>query len=222
MNSEKNKLLLREFYDHAIRNGVDEDVIFSADNLMEYVDTALDAYREYPLFLHTFDGVYNEKVLSRMMKVDFRSRLKLMGGIASSKNYESILLFEPPNTPKTGMVEYVRVADVGDFSLLFRSAMYKQEKYEDYALEKRKEYLDDNTWYIYIFATRNEFQRQGHGKKLIKLLCSFADINGYRICLETNLKENVTMYENFGFKNMDSSIYKETLEHYVMLYTGKK
>ena len=81
---------------------------------------------------------------------------------------------------------------------------------------------DDNTWYIYIFATRNEFQRQGHGKKLIKLLCSFADINGYRICLETNLKENVTMYENFGFKNMDSSIYKETLEHYVMLYMGEK
>ena len=128
MNSEKNKLLLREFYDHAIRNGVDEDVIFSADNLMEYVDTSLDAYREYPLFL------------SRMMKVDFRSRLKLMGGIASSKNYESILLFEPPNTPKTGMVEYVRVADVGDFSLLFRSAMHKQEKYTVVETECQQEY----------------------------------------------------------------------------------
>ncbi|MCR4605358.1 MAG: GNAT family N-acetyltransferase [Eubacterium sp.] len=221
MSFEKNESLLREFYDYAVRSGFDEELILSRENLMKYVETSVDAYREYPLFLQIFDGRYNEKVLSRMMKVDFRSRLKMMGGIASSSNYESVLLFEPPKTKKTGMVQYVRVADVGDFSLLFKSAMYKQEKYEDYALEKREEYLDDITWYIYIFATKMDCQRQGHGKKIMKLLLDFSDLKGYRICLETNLKENVTMYENFGFKNMDSSVYGENLEHYVMLYSGK-
>ncbi|MCR5683980.1 MAG: GNAT family N-acetyltransferase [Lachnospiraceae bacterium] len=210
------------FYDHCLQNGLSKEVFLSKDNIEKYIAASVDAYRDYPLFLHVFGGRYDEKTLGRMMSVDFRSRLGVMVGIASGNEYESIMMIEPPLARKTGMAQYVKAANAADYSLIFKPAIYRQEDYEKFALNKRRAYLDEKTWYIYIFATRKEYQHKGHGKKLMNLMLSFADSTGSRLCLETNLSDNVGMYEHFGFKIMDSSTYKNALEHYVMLYTGKK
>ena len=78
--------------------------------------------------------------------------------------------------------------------------------------------MDKKTWYLYLFATKKEYQKLGFGKKLMEMVRSFADENGCRICLETDLERNVAMYEHFGFRMMDASVYKDNLKHFVMLY----
>lgn len=36
--------------------------------------------------------------------------------------------------------------------------LYRLEEFEKYALEKRKPFLDEKTWYMYIFATSEDAQ----------------------------------------------------------------
>ena len=213
---------VKKLYDYASDQGFNRDLFFSADNQDGYMITSIEAFRQYPLFLHVFGGKYDEKTFMRMMSVDFKSRLNTLAGITTGGDYESVMLLEAPKTKKTGMLQYVMAADPGDYTLLVKPAMYKLEDFEKFAHEQRKDYLDDNTWYIYIFATKSEYMGHGYGRRLMDLILSYADKTGCRICLETNLNENVKMYEHFGFKTVSSSVYKDTLEHYVMLYTGLK
>lgn len=220
MNCMSNNRHLNEFYNYALESGVSEKCFLSPDNIREFIDTSVDAYTEYPLFVNVFKGAVPKKTLWRMMHVDYKSRLHMdmIGGLTSSEKYEAVVMFEPPMTGKIGIREYMKVAKPLDYLMLLNPSFYRQEAYDDYSLGKRKPYLDDKTWYVYVFATKKECQRKGFGKPLINLLTSFAKEKGYRICLETDLTENVAMYEKFGFKLKDESVYKGSLNHYVLLY----
>lgn len=209
---------IKDLYDYAIKTGLTGNSCFSADNVGQYIETSIDAYSTYPLFLYIFGGNYNAKTLTRMMEVDFKSRLGTMAGLAG-EGFESVVMLEPPLTPRTGLLQYVKVAHPGDYSLLVKPAKYRLEDFERYALEKRKPYLDDKTWYMYLFATKQEFQGKGYGKKLLDTLVGFAKERGFRLCLETNLDSNVGLYEHFGFRVMDSFRYKDAMDHFVMLYS---
>ncbi len=218
MNYTNNNKHIKALYEYAEGYGFSTDSFFSLENVDKYIETSIDGYMNYPLFVNVFNGEYNEKTFRRMMTVDYKSRLSTTAGLASSCNYESVMLLEPPCSKKVGMSEYVKVAKPSDYTLLLNPAMHRQEDYEKYAFKKMTPYLDFNTWYIYVFATKQKYQRQGHGKKIMNMLLSYANEHDNKICLETNLEENVTMYENFGFKLIDSSKYKDVLDHYIMMY----
>lgn len=218
MSFERCEKRISEFYDFAISNGLQKDCFLSNDNIDEYTRTAVDAYRDYPLFCHVFEKGYDAGTLSQMMSVDFRSRIGMTAGIAFNSSYESVMLIEPPNAGKVGLIQYTKVAKPADYALLLKRAIYRQEAYESFARKKRQAFLDEKTWYIYLFATKKKYQSCDYGKKLMDLMTLFTDKNGYRICLETDLKENVAMYEHFGFKLMDESLYKSNMQHYVMVH----
>ncbi len=217
MSFASSDVWIEEFYKYAAGHGVSEELFFSEKNYDRFIETSVDGFREYPLFLHAFGGRYEEKTLERMMSVDFKSRLGVTAGIASS-GYESVMLIEPPQAKKTGMLNYFRVADAGAYSLLLKPAMYRLEDFERFAMEKRKFFLDDRTIYLYLFVTKKECQGKGYGKSLMKPVLSFADLNGYRVCLETNSEGNIAMYEHFGFGPVDMSKYKDVMTHCVMIY----
>ncbi len=216
MNSGKDNPYIRSFYDHAEKNGFSRTWMFNGDNLEQYIDTAIDAYSDYALFRHLFKGRYDPELFAHMMNVDFRSRLGITAGIASSGKYESIMLAEPPKTGKTGMSDYLNVARPGDFRLLLEPIIYRLESFEKYSRENRAEFLDDNTWYVYIFATKKAYQRKGCGKKLMEELISYAGENGFRLCLETNESGNLGLYEHFGFRTVKKLLFQNTLEHYIL------
>lgn len=219
MERNKNKYI-REFVDYYLQRGYSEGMFLNERNVNEYVGTSVDAYDGYPLLLDVFNGEYDTKTYTRMLRVDFRSRLGKTVGIATD-NYESVLLFEPPGNAKTGLTQYLKAADMSSIPLFFKPATLRLDFFEKYALKKRRAYLDEKTWYIYIFTTKKAYQKQGYGRKLMNLLLSFAEERGYRLCLETNLAANIKLYESFGFNLMDSSLYKGRLEHYVMLYDNR-
>ncbi len=222
MNYTSDSPYIQELYEYAAKCGIPEKCLFCKENQEQYIETAVDGYSEYALFQHLFRGNYDTGVFTRMMSVDFRSRLGIMAGLADSENYASILLIEPPHARKTGMGDYVKIARPGDFSLLFHGVVYRLEEFEKFALAKRSPYMDDYTWYLYIFATRQADQGKGHGGKLLKVLRSFADEKGYRICLETNDPDNVGLYEHFGYQLVDQSRYQDVLEHFDMVYESKE
>ena len=218
MSSGNNNPFTEDLYDHATQNGISDKCLFGEDSLNSYINTAIDAYRDYALFTHIFKGDYDENVFSRMMSVDLRSMLGIMAGMAWCDDYESVMLIEPPSSRKTGMKDYFGVARPEDLTLLLRPIMYRMESFEKFASDKRAPFLDDRTWYLYIFATQSSFKGMGYGKKLMNVLLSYVNRHGYRICLETNDRDNVAMYEHFGFKTVERSLYQNSLEHFNMLY----
>lgn len=218
MNYTNDNPHVRQFYDYALQSGWTEETFFHKNSSEHYIETSVDAYHDYALFRYLFKNKDRDKAFSRMMSVDFRSRLGHLAGIASSDRFESVMLMEPPEAKKVGMIEYFGVGRPSDYKLLFYPSMHRMERFEHFSLKKRKPYLDNNTWYIYIFATKKELQGQGYGKKLMNLFLSFVKEKGYRICLETNERNNVRMYRRFGFELVDSLLYEDAVEHYVMRF----
>ena len=209
---------IQTLYEYATDHGLPKECLFSKETQDNYINTSIDAYRDYALFQYLFKRKYDEDIFSRLMTVDFRSRKGIMAGLSTSDNYESVMLLEPPNSKSTGMIDYVKVARLKDYGLLLCPVMYRMEVFEKYSLGKRKEFLDDNTWYMYVFATKEQYKGQGYGRKLIDVFLSYINENGYRICLETNDKDNVSMYEHFGFETVATYSYQGALDHFIMMY----
>lgn len=217
MNTMSSDPAIRELYDFAARQGFSEKTFFEMENQESYIQTAIDAYGDYALFRHIFRGRYDKMTFSRMMAVDFKSRLSIMAGLSTGDAYESIMLLEPPGARGTGMPDYFRVADLPSYTLLLHPEMYRLNAFERFAREVRKPFLDGKTWYLYVFATQKRYQGMGYGKRLMELVLAFADLKGCKICLETNAPGNVSLYRHFGFTQVHYSRYQGKLDHYVML-----
>ena len=217
MNYTNSNAYIKELYAFLEDNGLDKNTFLAINNIDKYIETSIDGYSGYPLFLKIFNGKYNKKILKKLMGVDYKSRLNNAVGISSSPNYESVMIVIPPNAKKIGMSDYFKIASPSDYTLLLKPCMYRQEKYEKYSEKKRMPYIDNNTWYIYVFATKKKFQRQGYGKKIMNLFLAYIDKNNYNLCLETDLEDNIVMYEKFGFRTVDVSVYRDTLKHYIMI-----
>lgn len=221
MKKVDNNYYINKFVDYCKKSGIREDRFLNKDNIDEYVDTVVDGYHGYPLFKCTFKNTYNEVFFHKMLAVDFKSRIGKTIGIATD-NYESILLIEPPMTKKTGALQYLKTVDFSSFKLLFNNKTIRQNAFEKYAYKQRKQYVDDNTWYLYIFVTKKALQRNGYGKRLMNMFISFVKENNYKVCFETNLKDNVAMYQKFGFTLMKSLVYKKMVDHYVFIMDNNK
>ena len=209
---------IRDFYEYTLAKGFQRELFLSRDNMEKYIDTVVEAFNGYPLFQYIFRKKYDADLMTRITNLDLRTRFHTLAGIASSAKFESILIIEPPLAKKPGMLDYIKHADARDAAVFIKPSTYRQDSFENYAVKKMRPYMDEKTWYIYIFTTKKEYQRKGYGKKLMNLMCSYADERKCRISLETNLEDNVAMYEQFGFRLMDSSIYRKKVMHYVFLY----
>ena len=214
MNCEEH---VRDLYDYALQKGFRKEQFISADNAREFIDTTVDAYDGYPLFQYVFPKKYDRNLFACMIDADFKTRFHTLAGIASSPNFESVLVAEPPLVKKPGMLQYLKQVGIKGVGLFLHSAVFRQDNFENYAAAKRRSYMDEKTWYVYIFATKKQCQRKGYGKKVMNLICSYADEKKARLCLETNLEDNVVMYEHFGFRMVDSGCYRNNVKHFVFL-----
>ena len=208
---------IEKFEKCCMQKGLQESNFMSSSNMDQYIRTVVDAFSDYPVWEEAFNHNVELDTAYSVMKTDLKSRLNKTIGI-STDHYESTILIEPPMTKKNGMLQYLTAVDFKSIPLLFHPAVLWLDKYEKFAYQKRQHYIDDKTWYIYIFTTQKKYQMQGYGKKLMEVVSSFAKENEYRIVLETDRLENVAMYEGFGFTLMDASIYNN-LNHYVMLWS---
>ena len=205
------------FIDYCFEKGMEQELFLNENNIEAYAKTAANAFNGYPLLELAFDGNFDEDNFYRMLKVDLKCRIGKAIGIAV-EDYKSVLVIEPPLTKKTGDFQYLKTIDLREFGLLIQKPTRKQSTFEGYALKKRKPYLDERTWYIYLFTTEKKHQRLGYGKQLINVVTSFAKEYKYKLCLETNLRDNIPMYEKFGFRVVDDSVYKDCIDHLVMYY----
>ena len=113
-------------------------------------------------------------MLTQQITIDLKAKNGTVAGLTSSEEYESVMIIMPPMIQEAGFLQHARVIRPKDYPLLLKTATKRQGIYEKYAYKRRKGFLDDKTWYIYIYATKDRFKRQGYGKKVMKLIKDFA------------------------------------------------
>lgn len=59
---------------------------------------------------------------------------------------------------------------------------------------------DDGTLWLSRLEIREDKRGQGHGSKIMKMLCMYADNEGIRLGVDPDPKDLGTWYERFGFK----------------------
>jgi len=64
----------------------------------------------------------------------------------------------------------------------------------------RKKHITERHWYLYVLGVAPSFQGRGCAGKLLRRHSEHADLEGMPCYLETDKPENVSMYQNFGYK----------------------
>jgi len=76
----------------------------------------------------------------------------------------------------------------------------RQKTFYDYSNDVRARLLPDKYWYLQMLAVDPDLQGKGLAGRLLRPVLARADREGLPCYLETQLEQNVPLYEHFGFK----------------------
>ena len=68
-----------------------------------------------------------------------------------------MILVEAPLTKKTSFISYLTTVNIHNAHMLFNKYSIYMMNFEKYAINKRKDLMDERTWYLYCFVTKHEY-----------------------------------------------------------------
>ncbi len=87
-----------------------------------------------------------------------------------------------------------------------------------YLEDKHKEMAPFPHWYLMLLGVDPEFQGKGYAGRLLRAMFALTGADGLPYYLETETERNVSFYEHFGFKVLDTCILPGTkLKLWLML-----
>ena len=140
----------------------------------------------------------SEETIS-MYEIPIRLGLRYGSVFATSENLEGIITFSPGNRSMS-MWSIIRSGSIF-VALKLRKKLGKFMQQMMKKLEEDRKNLNIGPYiYFSVIGVSQKFQGKGFGGKLIRALIEKAEIEGKSIYLETQLEENVKLYEKFGFE----------------------
>ncbi|HEY97485.1 MAG TPA: GNAT family N-acetyltransferase [Dehalococcoidia bacterium] len=79
----------------------------------------------------------------------------------------------------------------------------RMQKFADALKEKQQEIVSGIHWYLQLIGVEPEQQGKGFASQLIREMLHRIDKEGLPCYLETELEENVPIYEHFGFQTIE-------------------
>jgi len=79
----------------------------------------------------------------------------------------------------------------------------RMQKFANRLEEKHKEIINDIHWYLQLIGVEPEQQGKGFASGLIREMLKKIDEEALPCYLETELEENVPIYEHFGFQTLE-------------------
>ena len=162
------------------------------------------AFFEDPLMLYLFPKPKERKRKLRLM-MELLIRIGMKYGVvhATSLELEGIAIWFPSNkakiTPLMGLLN-------GGFSYFFKlgsKAVRKQNRIYNYIYSKHKKLLPSYHWYLSIIAINPVYQGMGFSRILLNSMFNQIDKQNISYFLDTNNKENISIYKRFGFRILE-------------------
>lgn len=131
----------------------------------------------------------------------------------TSGDLEGVAVWQPPGVDITPE----RAVQAGYDQLgiiLGKEAHRRLGRLLDYLSANHHPLLPSEHWYLTALGVIPERQRQGIGRALLEPVLSLADEAGVPCCLDTSLAQNLSFYENLGFRVLVESAEPESGIHF--------
>jgi hypothetical protein len=118
----------------------------------------------------------------------------------TSENLEGLAIWEKPYEHHNNLSAREVLSGT---RLIFEcgiSSLFRMLKYQIWSTRVRNRLIEEPYWYLDVVIVSPEFQGKGFASKLIKPFLEEASSNGSKVYLETQNKNNVPIYEKYGFR----------------------
>ena len=187
-------------------------------DLKRLAEVAASAYEGYPLHNWFTGGKYDKKASELIMQISLKTMTKDAVIYADSEEINGFAVWLPFGFTGSKTIPFLIN---GGLELILHSGpgiIGKLLKYENYAMNLKKEFTDNYDWYLYNLSIRKEAQGKGIASKLMRPMLKFCDDEKMVIYLETNKEGNVGLYKHYGFELMKEEMIPETpVTHYAMV-----
>lgn len=188
----------------------------------KFAECAALAYKDYPLFEYITNNKYDYKVVQTIIEASIYSMKNQIIAISNDKTANSIAIFVPPNYDGCKVFPFFVGGGIKLAFMAPKSTFLKLLNYEKYAMKVKKNYTNHKCWYLYNVTVKPQFQSKGNCSKLLKPMFNYFDRTRQDCYLETHSKENVYMYEHFGFELLETgNIPKTNIKQYSMIRKSK-
>ena len=192
--------------------------IVKKEELDQLAKVAADAYLDYPLHNWFTKGKYDEKASKLIMQISLKTMTEDAIIYADSKELNGFAVWLPFGFTGSKTVPFLAN---GGLKLIFHSGLGiigRLLRYENYAMNLKKEFTDNYDWYLYNLSIKKDAQGKGIATKLLKPMLQFCDDEKMVAYLETNKEQNVSLYKHYGFElKKEELIPKTTVNHYAMV-----
>ena len=184
-------------------------------------ETLAQSLNKYPLFT-TFIPNIAERKAKLPIIFEFMIRFGIRYGevYTTSPNFEAVAIWFPSENVEWTALKMIRV---GGFALIYNylrnlSVMSKLMTYNDYAFEIHNRQASFPHWYLALLGTKPNCQGQGFARKLLQYMFTRIDKENMPAYLETHDRENIPIYQHFGFQIVEEDTVSNTdVYHYAML-----
>lgn len=190
------------------------------EDIPTFSDSISTAYEGYPFFDYLFDGGYNKPLVEEIFNVSMNIQFPNLVSLSADNKASSVAIFIPSKFTNIGGMRYLFNGGFGLIGRMGMPAAKRMSRYEKYTLKIMKENINDDAWYVFNFCTRPEYRHTGLSSSTMRPMLDYLDRVKKSLYLETHKKENVAMYEHFGFKVVnESKISGSDCDFYAMLRT---
>ncbi len=159
-----------------------------------------DAFSEDPIWSELIKDLGNNFDTSIIYQIPIKYCLRYGKVFATSGNLEGIMAFTTQNRANMKASTIIRSGAILSSLKLGMKFGKKMLRIFEIIEDDRKNLDIGPFYYINIIGVAPEFQGQGFGGKLLRVLIEKSKEEGKSIYLETETEENVKFYEKFGFK----------------------
>ena len=184
-------------------------------------ETLTQSLNDYPLFTSFIPNLPERKTkLPILFEFMIRFGIRYGEAYTTSPNFEAVALWFPSENAEWTALKMMRV---GGFALIYNylrniSVMSKLMTYNEYAFEIHNRKASFPHWYLALLGTKPDRQGQGFARKLLQDMFTRIDKENTPAYLETHDKENIPIYQHFGFQIVEEKIVPDTdVFHYAML-----
>lgn len=164
-------------------------------------------FQDYPLLVGFIPDESERKNKSRYL-FEFVIRWGVLYGevYATSPNLEGVAVWLPPGKVHITLCRAIRSGILTLRFKLGRKFMFRMKSTNDYLLSINKRHAAFPHWYLFYIGVDTQFQGKGHASTLLTAMLARIDSEQMPCYLRTQKKENVPLFEHYGFRIVHESI----------------
>jgi len=163
--------------------------------------TLARAFHDYPAFVYVFPDVSQREDELPLLFRNFVHFGVLNGEVyATSPDLEGVAVWTPP--------DHTRVSPLPPE--VSKDALDRMAYWGRQTGSIRHGHVPSAHWFLMIIGVNPEFQGRGHGVILLAPMLARIEQEGAPCYLDTELEENVALYQHFGFRVVDDTVIPDT------------